>query len=256
MPSEHPSVSAILDTNVLMDLYSCHDLIRIYDKAGITVHSREAAYRRARARGALLLAVFLHRSKAVTYGPYAEPLRLMERNVDPTSGDTFAYHFTNHFTNFVRETLLGDWQHASSEGNDAGVKGDAADERILGFAKEHAAPLVTNEGFSPHGIALHGLRARAQAEGVAVFTPTEYWTGKLDPAEASEWFLKHYRDNVSLFIADHPNPPAAEKSLMWMYGAYQHVLLGRTEGLKLPASVARLAGALRGQPEGCSPRSP
>lgn len=59
MASDHPRVSAILDTNVLMDLYSCHELIRTYDQAGITAHSREAVYRRARARGALLLAVFL-----------------------------------------------------------------------------------------------------------------------------------------------------------------------------------------------------
>jgi hypothetical protein len=71
---------AVLDTNVKLDIYSCHDFVRTADDAitkatGTPVAALEeprVTYRFARARESLLLAMYLHARSAKTFSLHRE----------------------------------------------------------------------------------------------------------------------------------------------------------------------------------------
>ena len=62
---EPSQLLAVVDTNVLLDIYSCHDVSNSYEQGAqidteAFVDSGEAVYRRARARESLILAMYFH----------------------------------------------------------------------------------------------------------------------------------------------------------------------------------------------------
>src|ERR1019366_6931273 len=98
---------AVVDPTVLLDVYSCHELTRTYDKvreAG--VDGAEAVYRRARARESVLLAIHLHRIKARTVSLERELLKTLTRNVDPRTDQNFETPFTKMMVHFVSQEVL------------------------------------------------------------------------------------------------------------------------------------------------------
>ena len=230
-------LTAVVDTNVLIDIFSCHDLNQLLMQLGEDGFlDRNAIYRRARARESLLLAIHLHSLGAKTYSVY-EPARLMERIVDPEAVQSLETHFTTHVLHFVRDYILQNWE-IRFPGEEDGQKGNAADAALLMFAKEHNIDLITNEGFTPAGIVDEKLRLMAKREGVQVFTPREYWEGKIDPDMVAIKFLEGFSCAAPKYCAQAENPNVAEDSLLMMQGYYEHILLGITKGFDKPVPVS------------------
>ncbi len=111
-----PPIVAVLDTNVKLDMYSCHDVTRTYDSAFSTLGKAAASdpqvsYRFARAKEALLLAVYLNKLGAATFNLHHETIELLTKTVPPTAvgGQSFEAEFVVFFLHFVRDYLLPNW---------------------------------------------------------------------------------------------------------------------------------------------------
>ena len=238
---------AVVDTNVMLDVYSCHDLSGQYDK-GEDVAGPNATYRRARARESLLLAIYLHSIRATTYGLHHEVPRMLTQMVDPESSKTLETNFTTLFLHFVKDEVLSGWDARcvidwdKGDANDAGedgfswwdqgLKGDDADDRLLLLAKETQVPLITNEGFGVKGVKNRKLRKRAKAEGVVVFTPEEFYRGKLDEDAETRAFLKSFANRAPRYIEEDERkfgPSEIRDFLLHLLGVYEHILLGKTK---------------------------
>jgi hypothetical protein len=141
---------------------------------------------------------------------------------------------------FVREQVLPDWRDTWEIDNDQGLTGMACDDRLLALAEEHSLPIVTNEGFTPAGTSecnSRRLRTRAKDRGLKVYSPREFWTGKIDEEATIQDFLDRFREHAPQHIKAHLYPKTAEDSLTIIYGYYLHVLLGITEGRETPVQV-------------------
>lgn len=230
-------LTAVVDTNVVLDVFSTHDLSREYEDIGITgLTSLDATYRRARARESLLFAIFLNEIGASTYSLHSELLAKIQDCVDPSAQDSLETHVTTSVTHFVKPYLLDRWKGCIAPGPDELSKTDA-DRELVRFATEHGLPLITNEGFGPHGVSNIKLRKRAQKAGVDVFTPRQFYDGKLEENVAIEGFLSAFREARPEYLAKHPKPQIASTSLDVLFGLYHHVLLGETNGVKNPLPV-------------------
>jgi hypothetical protein len=67
-----PGLVAVVDTNVLVDLYSCSDLLKEYESLGQAdlaqaMRTPKAVWRRARARESLFLGWCFHTVEARTF---------------------------------------------------------------------------------------------------------------------------------------------------------------------------------------------
>jgi hypothetical protein len=233
---------AVLDTNVMLDVYSCHDLANEYRKGG-DVAGPEATYRRARARESLMLAIYLHSIRATTYGLHHEVPRMLTEMVDPAAHGAWENHFTTLFVHFVKDEVLFGWRDEFVPDNDLGVEGEAADERLLTYARDNKISLITNEGFKVRGVKDKKLRARAKAQGVEVFTPREFYEGKLDEVPAMQAFLKRFAERAPAYIKQHNRefgPSKVGDSLKLLLGVYRHILFGEIrDGSLLPVSAAK-----------------
>ena len=237
------SIVAVVDTNVMLDVYSCHDLEGEYDKGG-DIAGPNATYRRARARESLLLAIYLHAIRAMTYGLHHELPRKLTEMVDPAAHGTWVNHFTTLFVHFVKDDVLFGWNLGFVPDNDLGVAGDEADGRLLTFAKDNKLPLITNEGFNVHGIKDKKLRGKAKAQGVAVFTPREFCEGNLNENAEMQAFLKRFVERAPAYIEQHEREFGPSKvvgeSLHRLLGVYRHILFGEiSDGSLLPVSVMK-----------------
>src|SRR5262245_16783308 len=146
-------VGAVLDTNVLLDIYSGHDLLAAYDNLGTEQpNAPELVFRRARARDGLLLASYLHKQRLTTCSLDNEFKNGLRMLAPPTQITDFKCHFTTFFVWFVKDHIFPDWNAAFVEGNDAGLKGTACDTVLLDVARYNALPLITNEGFGVEGV--------------------------------------------------------------------------------------------------------
>ena len=80
---------AVTDTNVMLDIYSCHDVSLNYDalhgRIGVAaLDDPSIVYRRARARESLFLAMHFHKVKAVTYSLHSERVGSRSRSDGPS----------------------------------------------------------------------------------------------------------------------------------------------------------------------------
>ena len=104
------NISVALDTNVLLEIFSIHDLVNKYDEiGGANVDASALVFRRARARESLLLAMHLNATNACTFSLDHEFKKLLLARVPPATGQ-FTSHFTTWFVNFVTERLLPSWK--------------------------------------------------------------------------------------------------------------------------------------------------
>lgn len=245
MPSETfeidtSDILAVVDTNVLLDMYSCHDLYCAYEQLGHDdcVSHPTAVFRRARARESLLLAIYLHRRRATTYSLGDEAVDRMLANVDPNAGDAFPTHFTIVFVHFVREQVIPGWK-AGQPPVPKGLRGNAADRWLLDYAKENDLPLITNEGYGPNGVEALKLRKRALDAGVRVCTPREFYSGRFtDEEAAARAFIQRFRRRAQEYVDEQEKPEVMARTMEAMDGYFHHILFGETAGQDAPVSVS------------------
>jgi hypothetical protein len=246
MQSPESQFSAVVDTNVVLDVYSCHDVAKRYDE----VHSRlgiaavdeaSVVYRRTRARESLLLAIYFNKIGASTFSLHHESVELLTTRVPPApGGQTLESDFTTVFLYFVKDYVLPEWEsHMPTEPGDA--SGNDADRLLVEFAKEHALPLITNEGFTQRGVVEEKMRKRAREAGVSVFSPRQFYLGKIDEAAEIEAFLSRFRDQVPRYLEARKRELGEDnvaEVLSWVYGYYRLILKGEAEGRDIPVSVS------------------
>lgn len=235
---------AVLDTNVMLEIYTCADLFNTYRDRNITLadidDNDHAVRRRARAQNSILLADYLHHTGARTYGLTSEFLAKLQAIVPPDAGDDktsdegllrhFNLMITKQVIHFLKDNVLSDWQHEGARKPD-GLRSNPADKALIAFAKERGLPLISNETVGK-------MRRTALADGVAIFTPGEFIADKVDRATAIPAFLGRFEAATVSYIA--AEPPAereqTKESLLWMHGVYKHVLTGETVG-RAPVTV-------------------
>jgi len=212
----------------MLEIYSCADLADEYTVNEVA-DSPAAVYRRARAREALLLAIYLHEAKVATWSLANETLNHMQRVADPKKLDDPKTHFTYVFVNYVKDEVLPGWKAILTSPADEGLKGSACDAYLLRVAQHNGVPLVTNEGYSAKGIDdSHGLRRQGRDAGARVFTPREYWSGKINPKRAARRFIQAFRKGVPHYLRHKAgnNVRDAARIFEWIDGYFHHVLLG------------------------------
>jgi len=236
---KHPLVAvwvdAILDTNVVLDIQSIHDMTAAYERLGTAdLDAPHLVYRRARARESLLLGMYLHTAKATTLSLHSEFIALLTRVAPPTAkgGVSLGVEFTTTFSWFVKDYLLPDW-NMNIPTEPGGERGNAADAALVALARQASVPLITNEGYTAAGIVDEKLRKRAKEAGVEVFAPREFYDGKMDETAETEAFLERWASEAPRYLEQHRNEFGRDKSdelLAIICGLYRHVLLGETEG--------------------------
>lgn len=205
------------------------------------VDQEPMVYRRARARESLLLCMHLHGSWSDTLSLHEALAQLMAKAPPDQLASSFETAFTTIFIWFVKDYVLPRWEMLvpTQPGTE---KGSAADRAYVESAKSGGLPLVTNEGFTPSGIVDQGLRKRAKTAGVPVFTPREFYDGKINEAVEIGGFLTRFRDQAPRYLAAHweriGKKDKSDELLTLVFGVYRHVLLGETEGRSTPVRVS------------------
>ena len=236
--SEEVELLAVLDSNVLMDISSCHDAYDTYGELGFDAPAehRRAIYRRARARESLLLAMYLHKVGAVTYCLYEAATKLFERV--PASSPEFPSHFAVVYAQLVQDRLLGGWKcRMDPDPPVAELKGGAADSHLVDFARQHGLPLISNEGLTPEGSRLSGIHKKAARAGVRILAPREFYGAQIDKPNEIASFLERFKTEAPEFFRGEPNERQLIDAVEWTFGYYRHVLLGETVGQDEPVAV-------------------
>jgi hypothetical protein len=216
-------ITAVLDTNVFVDLYSWHD-------AAEATPGPRRDYRFRRVGEALRLAIHLHKRSAVTWSLKHEPIETLVKHSPPSAGvdgpGASMTAYTRFVIYFVKDRLCPRWCPIMPHRERRSVRGNDADTRLLREAKKLNVPLITSEGnLHTPGKRLHpkSLRARAQAEGVAVFTPGEFCLGKVSDRDIA-LFLERFRKLGPKVYAGHEHYNRAQFLLTKMHDYYQHAL--------------------------------
>lgn len=199
-----PNANLILDTNVFVQLYSIHDLSEAGSKGNL--QDPEFLSRRRRMREALLFACLCHRDGLATGSVLNEPLRILLSRVPPEV-DTLETYYTTAFIHFVQERVLSAWQVGwLNDYDDTSLVGTRVDDLLLEAARKEGLPLVTDEGNTKDGIRPEGLRKKAIAAGVDVYTPGEFLAlHKLDAARAAAEFFARFDAERPAYFETHPN---------------------------------------------------
>jgi hypothetical protein len=233
--------AAVLDTNVMLDAYSVHDIMGAYDKQHTDLDAPELVWRRARARESLLALIYLNRMGWQTWGLHSELFTQLERVAPPgaTAGTSFESDFTNMVIWYVRDHVLTRWEHHLPK--KPGVeKGNAADQALVDKAKELGVPLITNEGFSQAGYSEGGIGKRAGKAGVKWYHPRAFYEGRIDEVKEIDNFIDRLRVEAPKYLAEHWRRHGKDESdefLRFMIASYRHILLGQTEGRSTPVRV-------------------
>ena len=254
-------VDAVVDSNVLLDVYSCHDVVESYNDAyersgNAAIDHPSVVFRRARARESLLLAIYFGKIGATTHSLHNEAIdRLITRAPPAPGGQSMTSDFATTFVHFVKDYVLGGWTpelvtpklawenapvaiRLRVTQKTAGPVGNNADAWHIAHAKERRLVLITNEGFSPTGYAQGKIAKRAAAEGVQTAFPHEFYRGKINDAEEIEAFLLSFRQEATRYLDARDSNDAMGEVLRWVYGYFRLVLLGEAEGRVDPVRVS------------------
>jgi hypothetical protein len=192
---------AVIDTNVFLDIISSHDanrvIPRIVTKGDAVFQDGEFWYRTTRARDGLLLAIYMDAIGATTFGSHGEMQERLNALVPPAPGEdggkNWELDFVTLMLHLVFDQVLKGWTHTCPEEAEIERK-NAGDQWLVDQAKRLEIPLVTNEGLRVDGTTdpKSGIRKKATAAGVQVFTPREFFKGKLDEEESAEAFQRRF----------------------------------------------------------------
>jgi|GEM_PF-3547858 len=228
---KHAAPIAILDTNVIVDLYSWHDWLDHfepkYSYASVLVDKSDAKsrYRIRRPREALLLAIHLHQIGAVTFS-LSESVRMINKLVNPDAVGDPKKAFAQTFLYFVKPTLLGNWKDGMRYSNS---HGNRADDELLQEAKDSGIPLVTSEGYSHIGIDEgNRMRKKARRMGIQILTAREFCKAKVDDDDGLNFlkaFSKNCRAYIDRSVARGSKRSAVVQAIDGMHGYYRELLL-------------------------------
>jgi hypothetical protein len=240
MPNEH-QILAVVDTNVILDTHSIHDVMGAYDREHADLDAPDLVFRRARARESLLAMVYLNKIKARTFSLHSELLEQLTKYAPPeaTPGTQFESDFTRMFIWFVKDYVLPDWDSRLPR-EPGGERANGADAALIDAAKELGVPLITNEGFNKDGYGEGKIGKSAAAAGVTWYHPRTFYEGKIDEATESKAFLDRCRAEAPRYLDDLWTKRGRDKSdelLKLVIGSYRHILLGETEGRTTPVRV-------------------
>jgi hypothetical protein len=226
-----PRISAVLDTNVMLEIYACHDLLEAHDaatarfKASPDLHTPlgdlDVAFdpkvqaRLKRARESLFLAMHLHRTRATTFSLRGELESKLEQvvPVDPVGSDARRQLFTGTFVHFAHEGLFPGWNPVF-EGVAGPQAGSDADRALLRFAKAGNLTLITNEGrLADGGVdwSPRKIPAQAKAMGVRACTPGEFH-GDVDIQAERDAFATRFQAAATAYVT---SLPEEHKRLIW-----------------------------------------
>jgi hypothetical protein len=225
---------AVVDTNVIVDMFTTKDLETEYMKLGDAqveqaARTRGATFRRARQRESLLLGWYLHKERATTFHVVTEALRIMRRVADPDAVHEFGTHFTTHFVHFIKDRVLADWNDRTVPTLGEGLKGAEIDDLLIEICRASGLPLITNEGYSESGVSdadPKKLRAKAIAARIPVFTPRQFWINQMTSGRAERAFIRRMDDLASGYL--HGRSDSTREALLTMRGYFQHVFYGLT----------------------------
>jgi hypothetical protein len=145
------TIVAVVDTNVLLDLYSMHDAAIAAKKEPELLD-----YRFRRAGHTLRLAIYLDRTRSTTWGLGYELLEQLASVSPPSAGivgpAAVNLAVTRTVIHLVREMLIPGWTELVSKPEEC-IRGNAADTRLVADAERLSVPIITNEGNSHRGIA-------------------------------------------------------------------------------------------------------
>ncbi len=227
----HHRVDCIIDTNVIADVYTCASIVQTYQAGPSTKETVQTLYVRARARESLILLWHLHCSASTSWSLPLESTRTILKIADPRAATDFGTHWTTWVVWFVKDYILDRWNSLSGRDANGELKGNDCDDLLLETSRLARLPLITNEGYTPSGISAADpkkLRAKAIAAGVPVYTPRQFWSGKINPKRASRKFLARMDAKAPKFLKGHTRSPQVAKTLDVMRGIYQFILFGLT----------------------------
>ena len=189
-------IDYVVDTNVMLDLFSWHNLMEERARPDASLRDDNVRYRIARHGAALRLAVWFHENEATTLSLKREGLRLFLRCVPPKpSGTDLNSDYTTTFINVIKPRALPGW-HAGTTDVDANISGDEADGSLVREAKRLNVPLVTNEEKEKGTV-----RKTAALANVRVVSPRELLTSKGFDERAVAAFL----DKLAALVNEEPS---------------------------------------------------
>ncbi len=232
---------AVIDTNVIVDLYSWHDfndhfehIITYASSDNVPVNDPKSRMRVSRAREALLLAIYLHKTEVTTFS-LSESVKLVERvsKLDrkgkPLDPDERIRReaFTKTFLWFVREQLLVGWKDTMHRSES---KGSEADRELLAYAKVHSLPLITNEGFTPLGVNKKSpMQKLAKVHGIEIIKAADFYDGEMDVGKEAMTFFRRFRAEapkyIEAYLGKYPEGERAIRQIFRDLDRYYYLLL-------------------------------
>jgi hypothetical protein len=229
------AINLVLDTNVMKEILSVHDLLRSGDTVATSVEALQSpvvAYRIGRAKYSILLAWVCAVRAYWTANLPDETLRRLLTDVPPEDKHSVETGATQIIIHFVVEQVLHGWQMVSYTEIPAGLVGDDADDALVALAARERVPLITNEGNSPRGLSDEKRRGKPNARGkakaaeVAVFTPKEFLLKEGIAVEhEAHNFLRKFESERLRYEPGDGVPGEAEKMIDLLGRIYRLVLL-------------------------------
>jgi hypothetical protein len=170
-------VDFIVDTNVVAEMYSFGDLIRVAHQSGsveVLRRSRSFDYRRQRARHSIVLAHWFAKNRIRAASLGNEVIDLLTERLAPQA-NAFSYDLTTAILRIIIPFALDGWCVDPLVNVNHRSKGRRADDEILRVATTYNIRVITWEGFTELGVVRDAtkLRDRCIAASVPVFTPEE-----------------------------------------------------------------------------------
>jgi hypothetical protein len=172
--------NAILDTNVLLAIYSWHDLTAVVDSVldrdpTATLEHADIQFRAQRARAAFILTLFFDERGWMTQSPLNEVGRTLTGKVPPTDiARATEINYLKLYLYFIKDSLLPSWLPGADPEADGTKKGNDVDLLCLDWAERHKVPLISWEGSGPSGpIPSRLIPSEAARRGIDLVTPEE-----------------------------------------------------------------------------------
>jgi hypothetical protein len=231
--SVEPQVVAVVDSNVLLDLISCHNYTRKFEPVWATKGDgawRDAGvdYRGSRACDALLLAIYLDQIRATTWSSHGELDATARRIVPPRpelpGGGDWERDYLTQVIHFVMEVVLKNWKATAPESAEL-ERGNDNDRWLVAEARRLNVDLISTEGLKPDGSidVTKTVHKEAALLGVRVVTPRAFFRGKLlDEEAAAEAYLRRFAEQIPIYCKDRTDK--LEELLGMMY-RYQDMIL-------------------------------
>jgi hypothetical protein len=196
----------LVDTNVMMEVYTVVDLLKLGDELGSPEAARRSSkymWRQERSKHSTILAFHLAQQRRVVGILGNEVVAQLEKLAGkPAPGeDGTSYILAAALVRVVRECVLipNGWREGGLIEVDHSKVGTPADGELLRVAIADKLPLITWEGFTETGFSDNprSLRNRAKAAGVEVYTPREFLdANNVNVAEECRRFVAACIDGV------------------------------------------------------------